>query len=93
MKKEQEGGHRMCENNKGSHGPKKVEKHCIRRHGPEMNIDLDLNPADFQIYIGFELINSAQPDLDSDLILLFEISLQLSVLFRNCRFKITVIIL
>jgi len=42
---------------------------------PEMNMNLDLNPADFQVYHGFLL----------NLIILFWISSQLSVLFRNGR--------
>jgi len=37
LKKDQEEGHRLCENTKGSHGPNKVEKHCIRWYGPLLN--------------------------------------------------------
>jgi len=34
LKKDQEGGHRLCENIKGSHGPNKAEKHFTRWYGP-----------------------------------------------------------
>jgi len=34
LKKEQEGCRRLCENTKGGHEPKTVEKHCIRKYGP-----------------------------------------------------------
>jgi len=37
LKKEQDGGQTMCENNKGIHEKKKVEKHYIRRYGPRLN--------------------------------------------------------
>ena len=51
----------------------------------EMNMVLNLNLADFQIYGGYgldlDLINSAQPDLHFDLIMLFGISLQI-IFFR-----------
>ena len=37
LKKEQEGCRRLCENTKGGHELKTVEKHCIRKYGPLLN--------------------------------------------------------
>jgi len=37
LKLEQEGCRRLCENTKGDHQPKTVEKHSIRRYGPLLN--------------------------------------------------------
>jgi len=34
----------MCEDNKRTHGPKKVEKHCIRRYGPQLNGSFSMWP-------------------------------------------------
>ena len=37
LKKQQEGCRRLCENTKGGHEPKTVEKHSIRKDGPLLN--------------------------------------------------------
>ena len=34
VQQEQEGGHRLCENDKGGQELKNTEKHCIRAYGP-----------------------------------------------------------
>jgi len=45
LKIEQEGGRRLCENSKGGHEQKTVEKHCIRRYGPPLNVAFSKCPS------------------------------------------------
>ena len=33
----EERGHRLCENNKGGHEPKNIEKRCFTTYGPPLN--------------------------------------------------------
>jgi len=65
LKKQPEGCRTLCENTKGGHEPKTVEKHCIRKDGPLLNAAFSKWPPS-QINcpsMFYRNIDQLQPDL------------------------------